>query len=162
MDSVDYVTTLRYYMASDSKLQAIFGLTEEELLGRMYFQDTGFTNAQASGSQTVKYPCISILEEEESPPNGIPTSSVTLYIIVHNSIRNDNVVEVLLKIKDRLRLLFRDKHEDINSKSRSLNPPLNLKVRNSQWVSGVHYQDKELGTERLHKIINTLQMIVGD
>ena len=163
MRTIDFIKTVRYYMAADSELQSIMSLSAQQLLDRIYYQSAGFSNTIDAGKSTYKYPCISILPDNDgSFPLGVPTNTVKLYIIIYNSVKSDNTIEVLLNISDRLRLLFRDKHEAINSKSRSLTPPVNLKVRDSQWVSGVNYQDKTLGSEQLHKYINTLQLIIGD
>lgn len=158
MDSINFTKTLRYYFANDSTLRGYLGASSvNEALRVLIYSDSTFSQKKDFFS----YPMISFrIDEEESTLRGSDSNTIPVNIIVHNPAKNDNCIIINNRIKDRMKILIRDNHEAINAQAVSLG--LTLKVRDANWVGAVTYEEKELGTERLHKIICTCNFIVGD
>ena len=158
MDSEDFIQTLRNLLANDATLRTLMGVTTvSNALRAIVYSDAIF-------SQKVDffaYPMIAVrLDEDESTLRGSDSNTPSVTIIIHNPAKNDGCVITLNKIKDRLKLLMKDKHEAFNSQAVLLGHT--LKVRDCTWVGATTYDDKTLGSERLHKIICTCNFIVGD
>ena len=162
MDSIGLIKTLRYLFANDSTIKSYLGVsTLANALIQIPYQD-GILAKRINGE---KYPVIALkLDDDESTLRGSDsnTAFVTMVVInyINNSVGSINWLEVIHKLKDKMKLLIRDNHESINTQAIALS--LNLKVRDSLWVGGVTYDDKTQGTEDLHKIICTTKFIIGD
>lgn len=158
MDSVQFIKTLRYLFANDATLRGYLGAsTVNEALQVLIYSDGVFSQI----SDFFRYPMVSFrLDDEESTLRGSDSNSPLLNITVHNPSARNSCITTNNRIKDRVKLLIRDNNEAINNQAASLG--LILKVRDANWVGAVTYEDKELGSERLHKIICTCNFIVGD
>lgn len=162
MDTFNIIRTLRHYLANDSTLRSLMGSGDADTIrARIVYQDGIFVQKQ----DFYAYPMISLkLMEDEDSLRGSDSNTVSVMVTVHNPVNNEvngeNAITANNRIKDRLKLLIRDKHEPINNQGSLLG--LTLKVRDASWVGAFPYDDKELGSERLHKIICTCNFIVGD
>jgi hypothetical protein len=160
MDTVNLIKSLRYLIANDSTLQGATCFnksTSAEMLKVLIYSDGIF----ASKADFHSYPMLSIrLDDDEDHLRGSDSNTVPITMTIHTPTVQDGAIIRNNRIKDRLKLLLRDNHEEINSQATALS--INLKVRDCQWVGAVTYEDKELGSERLHKIICNVKLILGD
>ena len=159
MDTINLIKTLRYYIANDATIRSYLGtnLTVNNSLKQIIYQDGIF----AQKDDRFSYPIITLkLDESEPTIRGCDTNTAFVTIIIHNPIKHLDPITKNIRLKDRLGLLFRDNNTAINNQATSLG--INLKVRDSAWVSAETFDDKSQGTERLHKIICLTKFIVGD
>jgi len=163
MDTIAVIKTLRYLLANNSDIRSYLGTsTVDAALLQIPYQD-GIV-AQRVNFQSYPVIAMKIDDDDEDVLRGSDSNTIFVTMVVINYINNNvgsfNWLEVLHRIKDKMKLLIKDNHETINSQGTALS--LNLKIRDAHWVGGVTYDDKTQGTEDLHKIICTTKFIVGD
>ena len=162
MDTINLITTLRNFYANDATLRTYLNANSvANALLQLPYQD----GIIAQRNTFQKYPVVTFkIDDEEDLLRGSDSNTVFVTNIVINYINNDignyNWLELIHRIKDRMKILLKDNHETINSQATALS--LSLKVRDSHWVGGLTYSDKVQGTEDLHKIICTTKFVVGD
>jgi hypothetical protein len=102
------------------------------------------------------------MDDDASTLRGSDSNTVDVEITIVDSVmaKSGSAAINCMKIRDLLKTLFKDNHIVINNQATALGKT--LKVRDSEWVSSVSFKEKTQGTERLHKIICTLKLIVGD
>lgn len=164
MNSVNLIKTFRYVISDDSSMRTLFEeSTQTEMLKRMLFKDAIYASSNENGTQWFEYPHMTFkIEDDEPIIRGCDDNNVFLEITIVNRFGKNYSATSILNIKDRLKELLEDKHEVLNAKALTFSPPIILKVRDIAWVSAIMYDDKEQGTERLHKCICNLKLIVGD
>lgn len=158
MNSVNFIESLRTYFANDSEMRSYLGVaTAEDAERVLVYSDSIFSQKE----DFFTYPMISFrLDEDESTMRGSDSNTPQVNMTIHNPAKNDGCIITLNRIKDRMKTLIKDNHVAINTQGALLGYV--LKVRDSTWVGGITYDDKTLGSERLHKIICTCNFIVGD
>ena len=142
-------------------MRSLFGETTAANMRnkRIFLKDTFYVSIK--GNQN--FPAITIKTNDDNPNiRGADDNSIYLEICVFNKWGNPNAMTLNLRAKDRLKLLFEDNHETINYMALTFAPPVILKVRDVAWVSATSYDDKEQGSERMHKNICLLKLTVGD
>ena len=158
MDSVGFIKTIRYVFANDATLRGHLGVTTVAgALKKIIYSDAIFSQKE----DFFVYPMIALrLDDEQSTLRGSDSNSPAVTMIIHNPSKNKNCIITNNRIKDRMKLLIKDNNETFNVQAQLLS--LDVKVRDSHWVGAVTYDDKTLGSERLHKIICDCKFIVGD
>lgn len=164
MNSVNIIKALRYTIADDSIIRSLFEVsTRAAALKRVLYKDSVYTSSNAGGVKRYVYPQLGFKFNDDNPQiRGADDNSVMLEITIVNKFKNSSASLVNLQIKDRLKEMLEDGHQTVNAKALTLSPSIVTKVRDISWVSGVAYDDKEQGSERLHKLICNLKLVVGD
>jgi hypothetical protein len=164
LNSVNVLKALRYAIANDAELRSIMGeTTENGMLERLHYRDSIYSSRNASGRRGFKYPHFALSMDDDNPQiRGGDDNSVMLEIIIVNLFKNTSSALVNIQLKDRLKELLEDSHEVVNARGLILSPPVNIKVRDIAWVSAVNYTEKEQGSERLHKYICNMKLVIGD
>ena len=167
MDSIAVIAALRYYWSNDSTLQTLLGVsTQAEALKRIVMKDAQYVNMKSDTADQYPLPAITLKLDDEEETVGVPSNEEYIEAIIYNSTYNANCIYDNIRIKDRLKTITAEKksgddfHSNINAQGQAL--ALDPKVRGVFWVSASTYDDKEQGTQRLHRIICVLRMIVGD
>lgn len=158
------IRTLREYLASDSGMMTLLSVSTaaDAKNYRLVAKDAKYTSHNESGNKW-SYPLITFKVYDDEPMvRGADDNSVFLELVVENKFSNTNALMVNMQIKDKLKLLLEDKHSEVNAVATTFSPPQTLKVRDIAWVSAVVYDDKEQGTERLHKYTCLMKLVVGD
>ena len=164
MDTVDLIQSIRDYLSADSDLRSHFtgATTKALMLRRVLYKDAQYVSIK----NHFDYPFITLMLDETDEETFVPSNKLMLKVSLNNSWKNAACAETNVRIKDRIKELMANKcntdakHEEINDQATALG--LDIKVRELTWVSAVTYDDKEQGSERLHKIICIIQMTVGD
>jgi hypothetical protein len=160
VNTPNLVNAIRNTIAADSSIRALLRCSSKNnALRVIVYSDSEYVGKEDFFS----LPGIAVrIDEDASTLRGSDSNTVFVEIAVVDSV-NSKVGGAVLnctQIKDLLKILFRDNHNIINAQALSLG--FSLKVRDSEWVSSITYKDKTQGTERLHKIISTVKLIVGD
>jgi hypothetical protein len=164
MNSVHLLKGLRYYLAANTALRTLLGTTtNDSTLARLLYKDSLYASSNEGGTQNYPYPHITFKLNDDDPKLRFSDdNSVYLELTIENLFSNSSASMVNLQIKDCLKELLEDSHSAINAKALTLTPPLTLKVRDIAWVSARTYDEKEQGTERVHKYICIMKLVVGD
>ena len=168
MDSVALLSAVRYYLSTDATLRNSNHLnasTEAAARNKILIKDG--TTVSIDGSYSFPIICLKLNDGEAV---ALPTNEEFLELMIINTTKGSAVnqypLTICTRIKDRLKYLMAnkcssdDKHVSINVQGQLLGT--NPKVRGMFWVSALTYDDKEQGSERLHRINCVVQMIVGD
>lgn len=161
MDSINLIKALRYTVANDSDMRTLFGedTAQAMLDSRLFLKDSFYVSKE--GGQD--FPALTFKISDDDPlVRGCDDNQVILELTVYNKWGNTGSATLNMRAKDRLKLLLEDEHEIINSVALTFAPPVTLKVRDVAWVSASSYDDKEQGSERMHKNICFLKLTVGD
>ena len=158
MNTPNLLKTLRYYIGADSSIQTLLGeATAQDTRKHLVMMDAVYVSKDSGYS----YPRIGLLVDDDAPRmRGCDDNTVDLFLDIANKYANADCALVNLKLKDRLKDLIDEKHADINDQAVTLS--LSLKLRGIFWVSGVTYNDKTQGSERLHRYNCQFVLTVGD
>ena len=163
MNTIDLFESVRNYIADDADMRSLLNqTTKANTLKVILFRDGEYISIK----DRYQYPAIAIAMADDDTPEAIASNNVFLHLMPVNTVANANCMKVNYMIKDRLRELLDNKTNDdtkhvaINAQALALG--LSLKVRGVFWVSASPYEDKEQGSERLHKISCFIKMVVGD
>lgn len=161
MDTINLYKAVRYVIANDDTMRTLFSEVDAAgMIGKRLFAKDSFYVSK-DGNQS--FPAITIKTSDDEPMlRGCDDNQVLLELTVYNKWGNEDALTLNLRAKDRLKLLLEDGHEIINSVALTFAPPVTLRVRDVAWVSAASYDDKEQGSERLHKNICFLKLTVGD
>ncbi len=165
MNSVNLIKSIRHYLAADASLRTLLGASSaaDALSNRLFYKDSIYASKNVSGASEYLYPHIGLKLNDDNPIlRGADDNCVYVELIIENKIGNTNAQLVNIQIKDSIKELLEEKSKELNTMALTLSPPVILKVRDIAWVSAITYDDKEQGSERRHRFICAVKLIVGD
>ena len=162
MDSVNLIRAVRTVVANDLIIRTALGSNSAATaLSTQLFHKDGLYSRKST--QEYVYPHIAFKLDSDSPAiKGADDNAVMLFADIVNMPNKADFISNCYKCMDRLKTLLVDKPNVLNNIALTFSPPVVLKVRDVSWVSGTTYDDKEQGSERKHRIICMLKMVVGD
>jgi len=162
MDSVNLIRAVRTVVANDSIIRTALGSNSAATaLSTQLFHKDGLYSRKST--QEYVYPHIAFKLDSDSPAiKGADDNAVMLFADIVNMPNKADFISNCYKCMDRLKTLLVDKPNVLNNIALTFSPAVVLKVRDVSWVSGTTYDDKEQGSERKHRIICMLKMVVGD
>ena len=161
MDTTVILDTLRNYYANDSTMRNYLGVTTvNDALRRMVYGYAIYLRKKNAGWL---FPGMVFKFNDEEDKQALASNEVFLTIICVDSFQHDSPIGTI-RMKDRIKDMTADKdinnHDTINAQGQKLG--YDPKIRGIFWVSGQTYEDREQGSEQLHKISCLFKMIVGD
>lgn len=162
MDSSNLIKAVRTVLANDAVIRTALGSgSATTALNTQLFHKDGLYSRKST--QEYVYPHIAFKLDTDSPAiRGADDNAVMLFADIVNMPNKADFISNCYKCMDRLKTLLVDKPNVLNNIALTFSPAVVLRVRDVSWVSGTTYDDKEQGSERKHRIICMLKMVVGD
>ena len=162
MDSFNLIKAVRTVLANDAAIRTALGsVSVATALNTQLFHKDGLYSRKST--QEYVYPHIAFKLDTDSPAiRGADDNAVMLFADIVNMPNKADFISNCYKCMDRLKTLLVDKPNVLNNIALTFSPAVVLRVRDVSWVSGTTYDDKEQGSERKHRIICMLKMVVGD
>jgi hypothetical protein len=156
---------VRNYIANDASFRTVANMASAvAALKRILCKDT----STISVTDFYTYPGISLKLDDEYTREAIPSNNQLLQLMIVNSVKNSDALMTIHRMKDRLRDLFDDRsnkpehkrHTFLTAQASTLG--YDVKFRGTYWVNAWTYDDIEQGSERLHRIICLVRLVIGE
>jgi hypothetical protein len=165
MNTNAVIRTLRNYWSNDADILLYMKVANRAAaLKQIIMKDTFYmSKSEAAG---YSFPMVLIKFNEDPAHRTVPSNNVLLEVMLVATTGISDSLLNLVNLKDRLRELMHNydnssnKHIDINNQAAALG--LNIKVRDVSWVRAWTYDDVEQGSERLHRIMCLMNLVVGE
>jgi len=163
MNTSQVIETLRNYLANQSDIQHWLGVsTAANALKQILYKDCQYVSVDGN----YKFPVIALKFDDDADTLLAASNNVVLELGIVHTVKGANPMHTCLRLKDHIKdaLINKNnndrKQDDINAQGQSLG--FDPKIRGLFWVSAITYDDKEQGSERLHRIGCMVRLVVGD